>query len=1153
MSFTPEQEKAINAPGNILVAAGAGAGKTRTLVERCVSLMLRADDPVAIKDLLVVTFTEAAAAEMRERIRLRLEAELARGNDWLQEQLAKLDEAHISTLHSFCFVLVRQHFYQLELDPAVTVMDQTQAEMLLLSTIDAILQEHYAGEHPFSGELQELIRVHFNGWDKPLRQFIRELHHFTQTRPDPSRWLENQLRVLAGNDSSHWRAWYRETLQEWCTWWLPYLRSLPAENVNAHMCAKLLECGGDSVQKILDQKDQWPARQKRAHSAPFERFFAEAAFLASLQNPGAIEEDWEFARGPLKLLLTTAIQFSDRFSAAKRERGVLDFHDLEQMSLRLLWNNNEEQPSAVAREWQQRFRAVFVDEYQDINRVQDQIIRALSPDQPPGNRFLVGDIKQSIYRFRQADPSIFRAYFNEKNGWEQACLSHNFRSHEAILDFVNPLFGWLMRPEVGGIEYDDRLKLRFGEHPAREPMKSPTQSVPNVELNVLLKEKGEESAEPGAASAFPELDDVEKEAHLVAARLREIEASKLEIYDQALKAFRVVRWRDMIVLLRSAAGKFETYARAFEQLGVPLHTRRDTFYKTQEVLDICSLLQILDNPLQDIPLLAVLRSPLVGLTANELAGIRISSQLKPFWYALMEFQEKKIESSAREKTEAFLQQFHSWRSARSITSLSDRLERILADTGYADWLLGQPRGRQRYANIQELLRIARQFDEARGESLYQFLLHVEELREAVGDVKPSGIVQEDAVQLMTVHQSKGLEFPIVALAGLGSTFNRSDERQPVLFHEKYGVCSMIKPPDFHQRYPSLPLWAARRQERIDNLGEEMRILYVALTRAQNHLFLFGSTTKNRAHEKWQLAAVEKPFPRQVLEATCALDWIGAFSTLRTPDWLDQEHGVTNLFAYRIHRRLAEPLAAEAVSRQEIPLFSREQLQSIRKGIDFAYPHETATRQQAKTNVTALRRRATEDDEAAPIVARSRAGSSGDGRDRGLGYHILFQYLDLESDVDRESIDRQCTELRRQNMLSEAQFAQIDGDAVVAFWRSDFGAELLRHRKQIRRELRFTFRLDAEALQQAGLGQLLTIPPGEFVVLQGMADLVIFFPKEMWLLDFKTDAVELSDLNAALARYSSQLTLYSLALSSIYKRPVTRKGIYFVNVRRLEWL
>ncbi|MBI3417118.1 MAG: UvrD-helicase domain-containing protein, partial [Verrucomicrobia bacterium] len=515
--LTPAQQQAVAADGNVLVMAGAGTGKTRTLVERCVHRVM--SGACSLDEILMVTFTEAAAAEMRQRIRTRLEEESARApeNERLAEQIALLDLAHISTLHSFCLRLVREHFYELEIDPQVAVLDESEARLLAEETLNVLLDDAYAGTDEFSVATQNLIQEQGRGWDKPIGELVLKLFHFTQTQPNPQGWLREQLAAFEQFEPGQWRRWFDEALIDWRAEWLPVLRAQPNENGNAHRCAVEVEKISAEMPRaevaavlneILNLDRAWPKNKKGTLRGPIEKLFDEAGFLHALVVAPApplagdqsakensptdpLAEDWNWARGPMATLVRLVQEFGRRFALAKRELGALDFHDLEQFALRLLREEATGAQTALAWQWRQKLRFVFVDEYQDINAAQDAILTALGRDGTEANRFLVGDVKQSIYRFRLADPRIFQSY---ARAWSEPAsgalvipLTDNFRSHEAILCFVNSLFALLMRADAGGVNYDDAARLHFGNASERQSLRSAPDTPPRVELHARMK------------------------------------------------------------------------------------------------------------------------------------------------------------------------------------------------------------------------------------------------------------------------------------------------------------------------------------------------------------------------------------------------------------------------------------------------------------------------------------------------------------------------------------------------------------------------------------------------------------------------------------------------------------------------------------------
>lgn len=1171
MSFTPAQQQAIDAQGNILLVAGAGAGKTKTLVERCVKIVAEfapTRQTPQITRLLVVTFTDAAAAEVRHRLRTELEKQAESANsDRLREEVALLDQASISTIHSFCFKLIKEHFFELGLDPNVSVLEAERSSILFEETLDEMLDDYYAGKGENSTEVLSFMREHFNGWDAPLREFLRKIHQFTQARPAPDEWFARQIAWHERESCPEWALIYQQFLDEWRSEWLPYLESLPPENENAHFCANLYKrqrTPGDFslYGEIMAREDVscWPKGKKTSHCAPFEKLFTEAKFLASLA-PGAngespLVEDWTRNRKTALVVLRLAREFSRRHTAAKQEQSVLDFADLEQLSLRLLWDESTQAPTPLAREIQARFDAIFVDEYQDINAAQDRIIRALSKAEDGGNRFLVGDVKQSIYKFRQADPAIFSNYATE---WSPIYLGENFRSHEAILNFINPLFAWLMRKEIGGVEYDENAFLKFGNADERPNMRqSNSANSCQVELHLLdsLDDSPPESEEesPGESndpnnrkkSEVAELEAAEKEAMLVARRLRALKEEPF--WDERKAEFRKPDWKDMVILLRAVSKKAEVFAKVFAAEGIPLDARRAGFYTTSEILDLLNLLTILDNPLQDIPLLGVLRSPIVGLNIQDLARIRIhNKELRPFWRSLLRFHEDKVECGARRKIETFLERYHEWRRRFSCASVAERLEGILADTGYLEWLQVQPGGKQGAQNIRQFLRVARDFDHARGENLYMFLRHLQGLQERVGDVEPPPAPAEDAVRLMTIHKSKGLEFPIVVVPDLAKKWNFSDQTGGFLLDDQLGFCSKIRHPDSGQSYPSLPYWLAKRRQRREALGEEMRLLYVALTRAQNKLLLFGSPPKSKLSGGWLPWVVPSPQCRQIVQSSSMMDWIGGWFTFRNPNWIGSETALEIDHVRCVFH--AQPAKAGPVPTREIAsVLGGVDIGQIQTALSFSYKSISATRQPAKTSVTALKRQAAEVEESdIPQFVLSR---NEDGLQRGVAFHSFLQHLRLADTMDKAHLKAELGRMEREHLLDPDATGHIDLSAVAKFWASGFGRECLDRRDWIHRELAFTARFCRADF--AGMPEFFPtdIDDSEFVIIQGIADLAVIAPDDIWLLDFKTDAITRDQLSGRIKSYRPQLEIYGRALEKAFCRPVSRKLIYFFELAEL---
>ena len=1344
-SLTPSQRDAVAARGNVLVMAGAGTGKTHTLVERCLDLIC--NDRVSLDEMLIVTFTEAAAAELRERLREGLEEAINQRPDagHSPEQLALFDAAHIGTLHSFCFKLIRGHFHALGLDPQLSVLDEAQARLLADEILEEQFQAHYDRFAPgpplgaqvqgadFSRAVQDFITVYGNGRDDGIRALVLRLHHYIQTRADAESWLARQIEGFSSAEPTQWREWYLKAVQEWRDEWLPILKSLQAENIKAGECLEILQQFPAEAAKsarswsplfrkiaAADRTEDYPIRKKTVLRKPLEGFFDDAEFLGSLavvppptvkhddvpnegdgegnngngkdspsagptpslhrdsvpvaappppqvaespRQPGAVgkskggkspglfvqveldfslatssavtqaekaaplaksdgpstliqqlaaakhcedpviqnpdspvqtgpqliednspeplREDWEWSRGHMKTLLLLVKEFTETFSARKRSDGVVDFHDLEQFAIKLVCpvQNEDDTPAVptIAEQWRNKLRFIFVDEYQDINAAQDKIISALGRD----NRFLVGDVKQSIYRFRLADPAIFRNYAKDPESWKAQviALRENFRSREGVLDFVNSVFEPLMREDIGGVLYDEQAKLKFGAPDMRGELSVKQNPGPRVEMLLREKKRGGSADAGDGDDVLGDLQESELEALTVATRLREMKESGHLIWDK--DKFRAVKWSDFAVLLRSPGSKREVYAKQFSNAGVPLHVERGGFYDSSEISDLLSLLQLADNPLQDVPCIAVLRSPLVSCSLDELAEIRLAGH-GHFWFALN--RGSGIKEATRLKIGKFLERFSRWRKLARQASLSECLEEILTETHYDDWLLSRPRGEQRRANVQRFLHLAEQFDTFQRQGLFRFLRFVNAQREIEAEPEVAPLADEDAVRLMSIHQSKGLEFPVVVLADLGKTFNEQDLRGEIILDEQFGLCPRVKPPSAGGRYPSLAYWVARKHQRRELRGEEMRLLYVALTRARDTLILSGGVSV----KKWEtyFANSASLGPRDIVSATSCMDWLGMWFAnaecgMRNAEWNRGEglplQGETPLVRWRFvddSELVREPAQGPA------PVFARPAdleigdaagletcatnelaLKRMDEVLNWKYPFESATERSAKTSVTALRREAADaDDEAEQpfrqplrparaVSSRQRGAGRLNAADTGVAHHKFLQHFAFETVMDLKSFAEEAKRLEKENFLSAEEAEALDLEALADFWSSDVGTAIRANAAHVRRELAFTAGFKPSELNEMFAREPDASLDGETIVVQGVADLVVLLPKEIWLVDFKTDAVRAKDLAEKTALYSPQLKLYARALERIYSRPVTDCRLHFLAVRK----
>jgi ATP-dependent helicase/nuclease subunit A len=760
-----------------------------------------------------------------------------------------------------------------------------------------------------------------------------------------------------------------------------------------------------------------------------------------------------------------------------------------------------------------------------------------------------------------------------------------------------------MREEIGGVRYDAGARLQFGAPDRRAELSAAKDASPCAEFLLRFK-KGRNDTETDAESGDDDLADLqetEREARLLALRLMQLEAGKHEIWDAEKKRFCTAGWRDMAVLLRAPSGKAEIYAKEFQRTGVPLVVERGGFYDSNEIMDLLSLLQLLDNPLQDVPAIAVLRSPLVGLSLDELAQVRLTAS-GHFWTALNRTQnaESGIRNETLQKIKTFLERFRRWRQLARQASLSQCLESVLTETYYAEWLLARPRGAQRRANVERFLGLAQKFDQFQRQGLFRFLKFIEAQREAEVEPEVAAVADENAVRLMSIHQSKGLEFPVVAVADLAKPFNTQDLRGEIIFDETFGLCPRVKPPHTGRRYPSLPHWLAQSHQRREQWGEELRLLYVALTRARDTLILTAAVTEKKWESLW--LKPEAITIQAIVAAKSYADWLGLWfaqyaggiKTTATEGELPHlrwrivdDKELTEADSVRWGERPREPLAesssaapdgSSGVSPRQLETLDDALKQRLCEVLAWKYPFVAATQRAAKSSVTALRRQAAEelDDEAEQVfrlqfsvkrLARIAAGRDKllapparspkseirnpklSAADAGTAHHKFLQQVALDNANDVATLKSEANRLEQEKVLSADERAALALEDIAVFWNSEPGRKIRAQAANVRRELAFTARFSPAELAAITGAKSEPGLEAEFVVVQGVADLVVLLPEEIWLADFKTDEVRSAELPEKTRLYTPQLKLYAHALEKIYSRPVTKRWLHFLAARK----
>ena len=1210
MNFTAAQQEAVRAEGNVLVLAGAGTGKTHTMVERCLDRLFHPTNPIYLDQILMVTFTEAAAAEMKRRIaeklNQRFDAEILAGlnaaaktKQRVAEQLALLDAAEIGTLHSIALGLILQHSHELRLSPQLRTLSPAERDALEKEALAETLNAGCRATSPSAESIRQWMRQ--AGANK-VRAWILQLHAHTQLLPAPQQWMRRQRQRYEAANPDLWLRWLSEAWSQWSDDFLPALKNGAKSCPNLQSCIDALEtlrpalaspddpnAAADCFRNIAAADQAWPQGQKTRARKPLKEFFQDALFFGSLfldkeeNQPGLppLLQDWEQCRRQILALLQLTEDFQKRFRKRKKEQEALDFHDMEQFALDLLCGPDRDGETAIAREMQARFEYVFADEYQDITQAQDAILRALSRQENAANLFLVGDEKQSIYRFRGATPKLLQRYQSDWENRPKSAIVHlqdNFRSRPQLLRFFNDFFASLSQ-QAAGFPYGDGDQLR----PALFADNSMNPDAgPPVEFHLVIKTKENRA------------DARTLEAHLIARRIRSLIDGKTEVLDAGDQKPRPAKWSDFAILLRSltpttpansTAGAARLLSQVFRHYEIPVQMPADNFFDLPEIQDLLALLKILDNPLQNIPLLAVLRSPFCGLTPDELAVVRFAQPKGHFWQALRRFhknpakddspqlqtlqknlpnQSKTWLAEAQKKCGQFLKNYQRWKLAGRTHSIPKRVQLILAESRYLEALSSQTPWRNPQAQVQQFLQLARDFESQSPPDLARFLQSIDELRQSKHEIDPVPQETADAVQLMSIHKSKGLEFPIVILANLDKRFNAEDIRQPLILDNHYGLCWTLQLPGTSQTYPSLPHWLGKKKQREKLIAEEARLLYVALTRTRERLLLTGAATEQTLLKTWPKRRNQPPETNLSQRANSFLDWLGPWIVRQTRLASDPNlaQSAENGIHWQIHSNLAEDEPKPPNNNNDAPpppTPNAVNLQTLRQRLNWRYPFPTATTQRAKASASILRQQSqldTDEPSQKPLPPKfktqkpkSEDQQQESAQTRGQAWHRILQFLPPDQATNLENARAAIQTLLAQNRLQPSDPETIQLHRIIEFWTSETGTQIRNQNpRHLRRELKFTAQFTNRQLRELGF-DITDNPAVDNVpmIIQGAVDLALIQPKEIWLLDFQSDKIQPKVLQERTRLHTPQLALYRAALQKIYQRPVTRAWLHFLHL------
>ncbi|NMA63508.1 MAG: helicase-exonuclease AddAB subunit AddA [Syntrophomonadaceae bacterium] len=1248
IEWSDEQKDAIDhRGGSLLLSAAAGAGKTAVLVERVITRLTDAVEPVDVDRVLIVTFTNAAAAEMRERIGRELSRQVEKGEDvrHLRRQLTLLNHAAIGTLHSFCLEVVRQYFYRLDLNPDFRIADEGEAELLQLAVLEELLEVRYQDED--NQDFLALVDCYGGERnDADLIDIVLKVYRFSCSHPWPELWLAQAAASMTAAegklDNYPWARGLKQSLA----------LDLKAACLSLRQAVELCSCPGGPAPYLENLRPELEMVEGlgQACEGPWQNLYAsfqavsfprlKAVRKSDMVDPelqeqvkalrnqakkvvNQIKEDY-FDQSPerywqdlqqmapiIRALIHLVQDFGENFIRAKKRRAIVDFNDLEHYCLKLLLDEEAEPgelvPSSIARELQEHFVEVMVDEYQDINAVQEAILQLVSRgSRGEPNVFMVGDVKQSIYRFRLADPNLFmekyRRFGVEKGQPERRInLKENFRSSASVVDGVNFIFRQIMTPYVGEMSYNQEAELVCGR---KEPGGEHPKQLLASDVEVYIIDRGKESSqpyelgeqengevEPGEVDEDQGLlENAELEARLVASLIQDLHEGGRCLWDQKQNRYRSIEYTDIAVLMRTTSGVANLFMDELQRAGIPTYAELGSgYFGSSEIETIMSLLQVIDNPRQDIPLAAVLRSSLVGLSAGELAAIRCIESENEFHQAVIAAaappEERAVETKSmglkeetRVKLAVFLENLVRWRTLARQERMTTLLARIYEETGYYDYVGGLPGGVQRQANLRLLQAWAGKYEATVFRGLFYFLRFIERLRESGRDMGSARTLSEneDVVRIMSIHKSKGLEFPVVFVAGMGRQFNLMDLRQTILMHKELYIGPQFVDPDLAVTYPTLAKLALRRKIRLETLAEEMRLLYVAMTRAREKLYLVG-TVRNLESEarKWywlaNSAEESESLPENGLAgAAHYLDWIGPALCRHPASGLlwnaaDIDDGPGKLIdegQFQLH------ILGETEAGGLIPVIDQpvDWLQSVSQGslletgphageverrLSWQYPYQKTVGKAAKATVTEVKRIFDELQEEAggftrEIVFTTQPRFMQDSRgltpaERGIAMHTVLQHLDLQGSLNQEAIKEQVAQLVVKELLTREEAAVIDVPAIVRLFEGELGQRLVQAR-EVLREVPFSMAIPVHVIHPE-----LPKDSGENIVVQGVIDCLADEGDGFLLVDYKTDWLggpgrleKLTDF------YRSQLLLYARAVETILKQPVKEKYLYFLS-------
>ncbi|MDU6038538.1 MAG: helicase-exonuclease AddAB subunit AddA [Clostridium butyricum] len=1237
--WTDEQLSAIKTRNcNLLVAAAAGSGKTAVLVERIIRIITNKDNPVDIDKLLVVTFTNAAAAEMRERIAAAISKALDKEptSKNLQKQLTLLNRANITTMHSFCLDVIKNNFHKIDLDPSFRIGDQTEGILIKDEVIETLFEEKYDQEDTEFTSLVEAFSTYKN--DDNLKELIINMYNFIMSGPWPENWLKENaeafnIETMEKLNNSKWVLVLKNSIKVEIEGYIkmlekaieiinltdglePYLETFSNELYSIKNAYNSIDCGLDDIysslcsisfgrlksikkDKVSDENAQNTVKSIRDD---IKKKISELINNTFSVTPEEMLINIKGAYPTIKKLTELVLEFGEKFSQKKKEKNILDFNDLEHLCLKILSDKDENGniiPSKTAIEFKNLFDEVLVDEYQDSNNVQETIIELVSrrKDEFP-NVFMVGDVKQSIYRFRQAKPELFmEKYINytlEESNNRKIQLYKNFRSRKEVIDGVNYIFKEIMSETVGELEYTDEEALNLGASYENSEDENVILGGP-IEVNIIEKsiEESDLNKEKLDEEDFEneEIEGVNLEGKIVAKRIKELMTTTgnnvFKVLDKETGEYRPIKYKDIVILLRATKNWSESLLDELGQEGIPAYADTGSgYFESIEIRTIMSLLRVIDNPMQDVPVIAVLKSPIMGFSAEDLSIIRLKNKEKYFYENIADIAEGNICDISEElitRCKGFLEKLEIWRNKAIYMPIDEFIWYLYMDTAYYGYVGAMPNGVLRQANLKILFQRAKQFEQTSFKGLFNFINFINKLTKSSGDMGSAKILgeNEDVVRIMSIHKSKGLEFPVVFLCGTGKQFNLMDLNKNILYHDELGFGPDFVDLEKRVSIGTIAKEAIKKKMKLETLSEEVRILYVACTRAKEKLIITGTVNNiQKSIEKWVSSAsldYNLILPSEILKGKSYLDWIG-MSLCQHNDGkvLRKKIAVSNEISkddnskwdIKLWKRsdiVVNNEDGKLEEEKEVKLsileeeYDKDVYGEVDKRLSYKYPLKESTKLKSNISVSDLKKRNAEfiDQNVesinieevesknkrtiiTPKFLQEEKGLT--AAEKGTAVHFVMKKIDLDKVSSIHEIKDQIQYLYENDFILEEEMKAVNSSKILNFFKSDLGkmmTELHKEGKKIYRELPFYTEISSVNIDNT----LSEEYENEKVRLQGIIDCFFEYNGESILLDYKTDYVSKDNEAELQKKYIKQLDYYSDAVFKITGKKVSKRYLY----------